>query len=134
MAGNACASRTLPEVGEAFKSGPSSPLTPTFAPGVPSLDFLRGHLWRTFVSQAPMTGAWDHCPTPSGGRPLPTSPGKQGNERSGHPAKHLTCLGPLLGFLSPELKDEQVAHLAVGSGPSPLVINQTQPSSGLLPH
>lgn len=81
---------TRPEVGEASRSGRSSPLIPTFALGATSLDVLGVHLCRTFVSQAPMTGAWDQCPTPSGGRPLPTSFGKQGNERSGHPAEHLT--------------------------------------------
>lgn len=59
------------------------------------------------ISGIPMTGAWDHCPTPSGGRPLPTPPGKEGNERAvrreqspPRRAPYLN-LGPFLfGFLS----------------------------------
>lgn len=57
--------------------GPGSPLTPTAAPGAPSLD-LGDVLWRTFVSQAPVTGAWDHDQLGAVAAPCPPHPGSRG--------------------------------------------------------
>lgn len=65
-------------------------------PGSPSLDF-GGHLRRTPVPQAPVTGAWHHCPSGSGGRPCPP---RRGSRRV-RAVAHRPCALPGPGSSAP---------------------------------
>lgn len=129
---------TSQEVGEVSRSGPGSPLTPTVAPGAP----LSRPSGGSSLEDVCISGTCDRCLGPGTqpravATPCPPHPGSSGTrEVVTAPAPYLNLgplLLPLLDFLSLELRSEQVAHFAVGSGPSALVINQIQPSSGLLP-
>lgn len=70
------------------------------------------------MSQTPVTGTGDRRPTLSGGRPLPTFPRKQGKERSGHRAEHLTWVW-VLSSSGSFLRNGGASRSSTGgSGPS----------------